>query len=151
MSNANETKVIKLQIAARNAKPSPPIGPALGQHGLPIADFCREFNDRTKSHEEGLVLPVEIYVNKDKSYTFKIKSPPASVLILKALGLKSGSSTPNSKKVGTITKEQLIEIAKIKMEDLNANDMKAAVKIIAGTAESMGVMIDDFDMESVNE
>lgn len=144
--------VIKLQIEAGKANPSPPIGPALGQHGLPIADFCKAFNERCVSAglEMGIVVPVEITVLKDRKYEFVIKSPPASVLILKALGLKSGSSTPNSKKVGTITLEQLKEIATIKKDDLNANTMRAAVSIIAGTAKSMGVLIEEFDWESID-
>lgn len=144
--------VIKLQIEAGKANPSPPIGPALGQHGLPIADFCKAFNERCVSTglEMGIVVPVEITVLKDRKYEFIIKSPPASVLILKALGLKSGSSTPNSKKVGTITLEQLKEIATIKKNDLNANTMRAAVSIIAGTAKSMGVLIEEFDWESID-
>lgn len=147
----SDVTIIKLQIEAGKANPSPPIGPALGQHGIPIAEFCKAFNDRTKDHEPGLLLPVAISVAKDRSYTFVIKSPPASVLILKALGLKSGSSTPNSNKVGEITKDQLIEIANIKMEDLNASKLSSAVKIIAGTARSMGVLVEEFDWEKLDD
>lgn len=147
----SDVKKIKLQIEAGNAKPAPPIGPALGQHGLPIAEFCNAFNDKSKDYEAGLILPVEITVQKDRTYTFIIKSPPASILIKKALGLKSGSSTPHSNKVGTITKDQLVEIANTKMADLNANSLSAAVKIIAGTARSMGVLVEDFDWESLND
>jgi large subunit ribosomal protein L11 len=146
----SDIKIVKLQIEAGKANPSPPIGPALGQHGVNIAGFCKEFNDRTKEYDQGLILPVEISINKDRSFTFIIKSPPASILIKKALGLKSGSSTPHSNKVGTITLEQLKEIANMKMEDLNANDMKAAIKIISGTARSMGVLVEEFDWESVD-
>lgn len=146
----SDVTIIKLQIEAGKANPSPPIGPALGQHGIPIAEFCKAFNDRTKEHEPGLLLPVAISVAKDRSYTFVIKSPPASVLILKALGLKSGSSTPNSNKVGEITKDQLIEIANTKMEDLNASKLSSAVKIIAGTARSMGVLVEEFDWEELD-
>jgi large subunit ribosomal protein L11 len=142
--------MVKLQIEAGKANPSPPIGPALGQHGVNIAGFCKEFNDRTKDKDQGLIFPVEISISKDRSFTFIIKSPPAAVLIKKALGLKSGSSTPHSNKVGTITLEQLKEIANMKMEDLNANDMKSAIKIISGTARSMGVLVEDFDWESLN-
>lgn len=146
-------KVIKLQIEAGKANPSPPIGPALGQHGLPIAEFCKDFNARTTEMgiEVGTLLPVEITVLKDRKYEFIIKSSPASVLILKALGLKSGSSTPHSNKIGTITLDQLKEIASAKMNDLNANDMRAAVSIIAGTARSMGVLVEDFDWETIND
>ncbi len=147
----SDVTVIKLQIEAGKANPSPPIGPALGQHGLPIAEFCKVFNERSKDHEPGIILPVEISVARDRSYTFIIKSPPASVLILRALGLKKGSSTPHSDKVGTITKVQLVEIANIKMADLNANRLSAAVKIIAGTARSMGVLVEDFDWETLDD
>lgn len=146
----SDISIIKLQIEAGKANPSPPVGPALGQRGVPIAEFCKSFNERTKDHEPGLLLPVVISVAKDRSYTFVIKSPPASVLILRALGLKSGSSTPNTDKIGEITKEQLVEIAKIKMEDLNAKTLSAAVKIIAGTARSMGVLIEEFDWEKLD-
>ena len=141
---------LKLQIKGGQANPAPPVGPALGQRGINIMEFCKAFNDRTKEHEPGLLLPVAISVAKDRSYTFVIKSPPASVLILKALGLKSGSSTPNSNKVGEITKDQLIEIANTKMEDLNASKLSSAVKIIAGTARSMGVLVEEFDWEELD-
>jgi len=129
---------IKLQIPGGQANPAPPVGPALGQHGLNIMEFCKAFNDRTKD-QQGLILPVIITVYEDRSYNFIIKTPPAAVLIKKALKIESGSSEPNKDKVGKITRAQLEEIANIKMPDLNAIDIDAAVKIIAGTARSMGV------------
>ena len=129
---------IKLQIPGGQANPAPPVGPALGQHGLNIMEFCKAFNDRTKD-QQGLILPVIITVYEDRSYNFIIKTPPAAVLIKKALKIESGSSEPNKEKVGKITRAQLEEIANIKMPDLNAVDIDAAVKIIAGTARSMGV------------
>lgn len=129
---------IKLQIPGGKANPAPPVGPALGQHGLNIMEFCKAFNDRTKDQMD-TVLPVVISVYSDRSYTFVVKTPPAAILIKKALNLSSGSKTPQKDKVGKITRAQLEEIAKIKMPDLNANDLDAAVKIIAGTARSMGV------------
>lgn len=131
---------IKLQIVGGQANPAPPVGPALGQHGLNIMDFCKTYNERTKD-QMGTVLPVIITVYEDRSYTFIVKTPPASVLVLKALKLEKGSSEPNKTKVGTITRAQLEEIAKLKMTDLNANDLDAAVKIIIGTAKSMGVEV----------
>jgi len=129
---------IKLQILGGQATPAPPVGPALGQQGLNIMEFCKSFNDRTKS-QMGTLLPVVITVYEDRTYTFIVKTPPASVLIKKALGLEKGSGDPSKTKVGKITRKQLEEIAAIKMPDLNANDMDAAVNIIAGTARSMGV------------
>ncbi|HPD06051.1 MAG TPA: 50S ribosomal protein L11 [Spirochaetota bacterium] len=131
---------IKLQIPGGQANPAPPVGPALGQHGLNIMEFCKAFNDRTKD-QQGTILPVVITVYEDRTYTFIVKTPPAAVLIKKALKLEKGSSEPNKKKVGTITQSQLEEIAKLKMPDLNANDVEAAKKIIAGTARSMGVEV----------
>ncbi len=133
---------IKLQIPGGQANPAPPVGPALGQHGLNIMDFCKAFNDRTKD-QMGTILPVVITVYEDRTYSFIIKTPPAAVLILKALNLQKGSGEPQKEKVGQITRAQLEEIANIKMPDLNANDMDAAVKIIAGTANSMGVVAAD--------
>ncbi len=130
---------IKLQVAAGEANPSPPVGPALGQHGLNIMEFCKGFNAATQSMEKGMPIPVVITVFSDKSFTFITKTPPAAVLLKKALGLKKGSSTPHTDKVGKVTRAQLEEIATIKMKDLNANDMDAAVKIIAGSARSMGI------------
>lgn len=130
---------IKLQVAAGEANPSPPVGPALGQHGLNIMEFCKGFNAATQSMEKGMPIPVVITVFSDKSFTFVTKTPPAAVLLKKALGLKKGSSTPHTDKVGKVTRAQLEEIATTKMKDLNANDMDAAVKIIAGSARSMGI------------
>lgn len=132
--------VIKLQIPAGKANPAPPIGPALGQHGLQIQDFCKKFNDRTAKMGDTIV-PVEITVFEDRSFTFITKTPPASFLIIKALGIQKGSGTPNKDKVGTLTKAQLKQIAETKMPDLNANDLEAAMKIVAGTARSMGVEV----------
>jgi large subunit ribosomal protein L11 len=129
---------IKLQIVGGQATPAPPVGPALGQHGLNIMEFCKAFNDRTKS-QTGTILPVVISVYEDRTYTFIVKTPPASVLVRKSLGLEKGSGEPSKIKVGKITRKQLEEIATIKMPDLNANDIDAAVKIIAGTAKAMGV------------
>ncbi len=131
---------IKLQIPGGQANPAPPVGPALGQHGLNIMEFCKAFNDRTKD-QQGMILPVVISVYEDRTYTFIIKTPPAAVLIKKALKLEKASSEPNKEKVGTIKKSQLEEIAKIKMPDLNANDINAAINIIAGTAKTMGVEV----------
>jgi len=130
---------IKLQVPAGQANPSPPVGPALGQHGVQIMEFCKAFNAATQSVEAGLPIPVVITVYSDRSFTFITKTPPAAVLILKALGLKSGSPTPNSKKVGKMSREQLEEIVKVKDPDLTAADMDAAVRTIAGTARSMGI------------
>lgn len=136
------TAYIKLQVKAGEAKPSPPVGPALGQHGVNIMEFCKAFNARTQEVEQGLPLPVVITVYSDKSFTFITKTPPASVLLKKAAGIKSGSKTPNKIKVGTITRAQLEEIAKTKMEDLNAANLEAAVKTIAGSARSMGLIVE---------
>ncbi|MCK5889510.1 MAG: 50S ribosomal protein L11 [Methylococcales bacterium] len=133
---------IKLQVKAGEANPSPPVGPALGQHGLNIMEFCKAFNAKTSDVEKGLPIPVVISVFSDKSFTFITKTPPASVLLLKAAGLQKGSGTPNTVKVGTVTKDQLEEIAKTKMEDLNAADMEAAIRIIAGSARSMGLNVE---------
>ena len=131
--------ILKLQIPAGGANPSPPVGPALGQVGLNIMDFCNAFNNETKDAEKGVPLPVVINVYEDKSFDFVIKTPPAAVLIRKALGIDKGSGEPNREKVGKLTRNQLEEIAKTKEPDLNANDIDAAVNIIAGTARSMGV------------
>jgi large subunit ribosomal protein L11 len=133
---------IKLQVPAGAANPSPPVGPALGQHGLNIMEFCKAFNARTQDVENGMPLPVIISVYSDKSFTFEIKTPPAAVLLRKAAGIAKGSGTPNTAKVGTVTRAQLEEIATIKMADLNANDMDAAVLIIAGSARSMGLDVE---------
>ena len=131
--------ILKLQIPAGAANPSPPVGPALGQASVNIMDFCNAFNAETKDAEKGVPLPVVIQVYEDKSFAFQIKSPPASVLIKKAIKIQKGSSVPNMDKVGSITTAQLEEIAKVKEKDLNANSLDQAVKIIAGTARSMGV------------
>jgi len=133
---------IKLQVKAGEANPSPPIGPALGQRGVNIMEFCKAFNAKTQDVEKGLPLPVVITVYSDKSFTFITKTPPATVLLKKAVGLKSGSSNPNTKKVGTVTVAQLEEIAKTKMEDLNAANLEAAIKTIAGSARSMGLNVE---------
>ncbi len=129
---------IKLQAEAAKASPAPPVGPALGQHGLNIMDFCKQFNERTQK-QAGMKIPVVITVYADRSFDFITKSPPASTLIKKEINLAKGSSSPHTQKVGSISRQQLENIAKMKMEDLNANDMDAAVKIIAGTCRSMGV------------
>jgi large subunit ribosomal protein L11 len=130
---------IKLQVPAGKANPSPPVGPALGQHGLNIMEFCKTFNAETQGMEQGMPVPVIITVFSDKTFTFIRKTPPASILLKKAAGIKSGSATPHTDKVGKVTRAQLEEIATAKMVDLNANDMDAAVKIIAGSARSMGI------------
>lgn len=136
------TAYIKLQVKAGEANPSPPVGPALGQRGVNIMEFCKAFNAKTQDVEKGLPLPVVITVYSDKSFTFITKTPPASILLKKALGLKSGSSNPNTKKVGTVTRQQLEEIAKVKMADLTAADLDAAVRTIAGSATSMGLVVE---------
>ena len=133
-------KQIKLQVEAGKANPAPPVGPALGQAGLNIMEFCKQFNEKTKG-QIGMKLPVVISVFSDKSFTFITKSPPAALLVKKAIGIESGSGTPHVTKVGSITRKQLEEIAKTKMADLNANDLDAAVNIIAGTCRSMGVTV----------
>jgi len=130
---------IKLQVPAGQANPSPPVGPALGQHGVNIMEFCKAFNAHTQSLEQGLPTPVVITVYSDRSFTFITKTPPAAVLLLKTLGISKGSGTPNTSKVGTATREQLEEVAKIKMPDLNTDDLDAAVRTVAGTARSMGL------------
>lgn len=133
--------VVKLQIPAGQASPSPPVGPALGQHGVAIGEFVKAFNDATKSMEPGLLIPVEITIYEDRSFTFNLKSPPASFLIKKAAGIVKGSGEPNKNKVGKITMKQVEEIAKMKMKDLNTTDLEAAKRIIIGTARSMGVEV----------
>ena len=133
---------IKLQVPAGSANPSPPVGPALGQHGLNIMEFCKAFNAQTQDVENGMPLPVVIAVYTDKSFTFEIKTPPAAVLLKKAASVSKGSGTPNSDKVGKVTRAQLEEIANTKMKDLNANDLDAAVRIIAGSARSMGIEVE---------
>ena len=136
------TALIKLQVNAGKATPAPPIGPALGQHGVNIPGFCKEFNDRTAS-QAGLVIPVVITVYQDRSFTFITKTPPAAVLIKKACGIDTASGVPNRDKVANITKAQVEEIAKLKMPDLNAASLEAAMSMVAGTARSMGVVVVD--------
>lgn len=132
--------MIKLQVAAGKANPSPPIGPALGQHGVNIMDFCKAFNART-ANEEGMIIPVVITVFQDRTFKFITKTPPASVLLKKAAKIAKGSGDPKRVKVGTVTRQQVEEISKLKMVDLNANDLDAACKIVAGTARSMGIEV----------
>ncbi len=134
--------VIKLALEAGKANPAPPVGPALGQHGVNIMAFCKEYNART-ADQAGLVIPVEISVYEDRSFTFVLKTPPAAVLIMKAAGIQKGSGEPNRNKVGAITRNQLREIAETKMPDLNAPDMDAAMRIVEGTARNMGVTVKD--------
>ena len=131
---------IKLQVPAGKANPSPPIGPALGQHGVNIMDFCKAFNART-ANDAGSIIPVVITVFQDRTFSFITKTPPASMLLRKAANIAKGSGEPNRNKVGKVTRDQLVEIANVKMEDLNANDVDAAVNIIAGTARSMGIEV----------
>ena len=132
---------IKLQVKAGEANPAPPIGPALGQHGVNIMEFCKQFNAKTQKVEKGMPLPVVIDVFADKSFSFIIKTPPASVLLLKALGVAKGSATPHSQKIGKVTLAQIEEIAKIKQPDLTAKDIKAAMRTIMGTARNMGIEV----------
>ncbi len=133
---------IKLQIRAGQANPAPPVGPALGQHGVNIMEFCKQFNSKTAA-QSGTIIPVEIKVYADRSFTFITKTPPAAELLKKEAGISSGSPEPNREKVGTVTRDQLRKIAEIKMEDLNANDLDAAAQMIAGTARSMGIEVAD--------
>lgn len=133
--------VIKLQIPAGGATPAPPVGPALGEHKVNIMDFCQKFNTATQDEEQGLVIPVQIYVYPDKSFDFDLKKPPASELLKRAAGVKKGSGIPNSQKVGRITRDQLNKIAEMKMPDLNTQNVEAASRIIEGTARNMGLEI----------
>ena len=133
---------IKLQVKAQEANPSPPIGPALGQRGVNIMEFCKAFNAKTADVEKGMPLPVVITVYSDRSFTYITKTPPATFLLKKTLGLKGGSSNPNTKKIGTVTRQQLEDIAKAKMEDLTAANLDAAVRTIAGSATSMGLVVE---------
>jgi large subunit ribosomal protein L11 len=142
MAKKKVTAVIKLQAPAGKATPAPPIGPALGPHGVSAPQFVQQFNDRTKSMEPGLIIPVIITVYQDKTYTFVLKTPPASVLIKKAAGIEKGASNPLKDKAGKLSLQALEEIARTKMPDINANDIEAAKKIIAGTARSMGVEVE---------
>ena len=136
------TAVVKLALPAAKATPAPPVGPALGQHGVNIAGFCKEYNART-SDKAGLIIPVEISIFEDRSFTFILKTPPASILLVNAAKIKKGSSTPNKLNVGSIKKSQLEEIAKIKLPDLNTTKIEGALKIIEGTAKNMGISIID--------
>ncbi len=132
---------VKLQIVAGQASPAPPVGPSLAPHGINLMDFVRQFNDRTKSMEEGTIVPVVVTVFKDRSFNFVIKTPPASFLLKKAAGIAKGSGAPNKEKVGKVTKKQLEEIAKIKLQDLNTDDLEKAIRSIEGTAKNMGLEI----------
>jgi large subunit ribosomal protein L11 len=143
MAKKKVQAIIKLQVPAGKATPAPPVGPALGPHGVSAPQFVQQFNDRTKSVEPGLLIPVVITVYADKSFSFITKTPPAAVLIKKACGLEKGSSIPNKDKVASIKADQLRAIAEQKMPDLSANDIQAAMRIIAGTARSMGVTVED--------
>jgi len=134
------TAKVKLQIAAGQATPAPPVGPALGQHQVNIVEFCKQFNAATQG-QTGLIIPALITVYKDRTFSFILKTPPAAVLLKKAAGLASGSGTPNKNKVGTVTRQQVKEIAELKMKDLNANDVDAAMRMVEGTARSMGILI----------
>ncbi len=136
------TGTIRLQLPAGAANPAPPVGPALGSHGVNIMGFCKEFNARTKE-QAGLILPVVISVFQDKSFTFILKSPPASILLKKAANIASGSKTPNREKVGKVTKKQILEIAQMKIKDLNTANLEAASRMIAGTARQMGIIVED--------
>jgi len=142
MAKKRVQAIIKLQCPAGKATPAPPVGPALGPHGVSAPQFVQQFNDRTKSMEPGLIIPVVITAYVDKSFTFILKTPPASVLVKKAIGLEKGSPESHKTKVGKISKAKLEEIAKLKMPDLTANDINAAMRIIAGTARSMGVEVE---------
>jgi len=135
--------LIKLQVAAGSANPSPPVGPALGQHGVNIMEFCKAFNAKTESLEKGMPIPVQISVFDDRSFTFETKTPPASFLLKKAAGIKSGSGRPNTEKVGKVTRAQLEEIVNMKQADLTAADLDAGVRTIAGSARSMGLEVED--------
>ena len=143
MAKKRINAVIKLQVPAGQATPAPPVGPALGPHGVSAPQFVQQFNDRTKSEEPGLTVPVVITVYADRTFSFEIKTPPAAVLIKKAIGLDKGSPESNRTKVGAISRAAIEEIATRKMQDLNANDLPAAAKVIAGTARSMGVTVED--------
>lgn len=134
-------QVIKLQIPAGKATPAPPVGPALGQHGVNIMSFCKEFNEKT-SGQAGMLIPVEISVYEDRSFSFITKTPPAAVLLKQAAGIETASGEPNQKKVATVKRNKVKEIAELKMQDLNANDIEAAMKMIEGTARSMGIIIE---------
>ncbi|GBD94431.1 50S ribosomal protein L11 [bacterium BMS3Abin05] len=133
--------MVKLQIPAGSANPSPPVGPALGQHGVNIMEFCKAFNARTQE-KQGLIIPVVITIYADRSFTFITKTPPAAILLLKAAGLEKGSGNPKAEKVGKVTQEQVKKIAELKMPDLNANDIDGAMRMVEGTARSMGILVE---------
>lgn len=133
--------MVKLQVPAGKANPSPPIGPALGQHGVNIMEFCKSFNAKTQGEEPGMIIPVVITIYADRSFTYVTKTPPASILLIKAARIPKGSGVPNKNKVGNVTKDQVREIAKLKLQDLNAFDLEAAVRTIEGTARSMGIEV----------
>ena len=141
MAKKKITATIKLHVPGGQANPAPPVGPALGQHGVPIMEFCKTFNERTKA-QQGVTIPVVITVYEDRTFSFITKSPPAAFLLKKACGLARASSTPNKEKVGKVTREQVMEIARAKKEDLNARDTEAAARIIEGTARSMGIEVE---------
>ena len=141
-SKREVSAVVKLQVPAGAANPAPPVGPALGQHGVQSAEFCKAFNDRTGALEKGMLVPVVITIFDDRSFEFIVKTPPAAVLLRKAAGIDKGSGTPNSEKVGKVSRAQLEAIATEKMPDLNAHDLDAAVRIIAGSARSMGLEVE---------
>jgi len=142
MARKKKLKVeIKLQIPAASANPAPPVGPALGQHGVNIMEFCKQFNEKTKKEEAGMIIPVVISVYQDRSFTFITKVPPVSALIKKAVGIAKASGVPNKEKKGTLTMEQVKEIARKKLADLNTEDMESAVKMVKGTARSMGIEV----------
>jgi large subunit ribosomal protein L11 len=134
--------VVKLQIVAGQATPAPPVGTALGPHGVNIMDFCKQYNSRTQS-QAGTVIPVEIFIHPDRSFSFELKTPPASFLLRKEAGIDKGSPTSNREKVGKVTREQVRKIAEIKMPDLNVNDIDAAISVVSGTARSMGIEVND--------
>ena len=134
--------LIKLQVPAGKANPAPPVGPALGQHGVNIMAFCKEFNEKTVSFQEGMIIPVEITVYEDRSFSFITKTPPAAILLKKAAGIETASGEPNTKKVGKVSRDKVKEIAETKMEDLNSNDIEAAMRIVEGTARSMGIEVE---------
>ena len=142
MAKKKVTAVIKLQVPAGSATPAPPVGPALGPHGVSAPQFVQQFNDRTSKFEKGLTIPVVIEVFSDRSFTFVTKTPPAAVLLKKTANIKSGSAEPHKVKVATVTRKQVQEIAETKMPDLNANDIDAAINIISGTARSMGIVVE---------
>ncbi len=141
MGRKRVAAMLKLQIPAGQASPAPPVGPALGQHGVNIMDFVKAYNDATSS-QAGTIVPVEITIYEDRSFTFVTKTPPAAVMLRQAARVEKGSSEPNREKVGTVTRDQVREIAEVKMPDLNANDVDAAMKIVEGTARSMGILVD---------